>query len=128
MSEPAPDIPWHTAPDLPENSHGESEAHTPLHGCWLVFVRMVWIGLVLLAAATFVAAIPARITQLSTVAPDARLSLLRFRVPDAEDVAVLLELGLSIRFYAGYIIICEVVPVVAFAIVAALLASWKSKD
>ncbi len=88
-----------------------SESHTRLHGRALVALRVTWAALVLFMIAVFVAAIPARLEQLTTVTPtgDDALVLLA-----PQEAALLALHGIPLLAYAIYFIIAETLFAVVF--------------
>src|SRR5215469_4588310 len=110
----------------------ESELHnnanTCLHGRWLLLLRVGWVVVVVLALGLFVASIPLY---------DAHLHLLCTGTADActasgqltpGDVQRLHELGLSLDFYATYMIVLMSLAALGYWLVAAFLFWRKSDD
>jgi signal transduction histidine kinase len=85
-----------------------------LHGHWRVLAWGVWGALVALALSLFAAAIPALYAQRNTPSEAVREGLA--------------QLGLTVGFYAGYVIALQVVLALAYFAVAALIVRRKSDD
>lgn len=102
---------------------GRETRSTRLRGAWLGAARLLWLTLVLAAVGLFVAGVPAYYGQLLTVA-DSRLVWTQL-TPDQE--RALLELGLSVRFYAPYLMSLELI-VVAACVAFGLLVFWRRSD
>ncbi len=91
-----------------------SAAHKPLHGQRLALVRAGWIVLAVLSLSLFIVAVPQRFTDLLQAGVDY--------------AAALSILDLPITFYALYFLLPDVVTVIVFTLVAAVLFWQKSND
>jgi hypothetical protein len=103
----------------------QNEADTQLHGHKLMLARTAWVIVALIAVALWVAYVPLRFAELQTVCaitscPD------QIATPDM--VQALQGVGLSIHFYAIYTITIEIVFVLMFLGIAAIIAWRKSHN
>lgn len=102
-----------------------SEADTQLRGYKLILARAAWIMLVVIDLALCVADIPLGYAQFLTVCTQA-LCANQTATPDM--VRALHSAGLSLQFYAFYLIILSVVFVLIFCAIGAIIAWRKSRD
>jgi hypothetical protein len=95
---------------------------TRLRGRALVLARVAWLVLVVLTLGLFVASVPAHLRQLMTVtdAPQMWLQVL----PGQEHT--LLNLGLSVRWYAVYLLVLQIV--VGRLLGLGLLIFWRRSE
>ena len=101
------------------------EVPTRSRGLWLVVARMAWIALALVTVGLFTAAIPARYEQLRVVSPHAAATVGQLTPAAA---AALVPLGLSSTVYAAYFIALESIVAIAYVVVAAVIAWWRTDD
>jgi hypothetical protein len=100
--------------------------NTDLHGRWLLFARIVWVIVVLMALGLFVASIPSYFVDLHILSAQpvtdsgAQLS--------HQDVQQLEAVGLSIDFYAWYNVILNSIFVITFSLVGLVLFLRKSEN
>jgi hypothetical protein len=90
-----------------------------------VATRITLIILAFLLISLFIAGIPSRYSQLLNVSPDADSRIGEVRPADAE---ALEKIGLSVRFYAGYITALEFISALPFCLVGLLLIWYRSND
>jgi hypothetical protein len=107
-----------TNPQSVANSEGSG--HATLHGRGLVIVRVVWVAISSLAVTLFVAALPLLYEE---------YHMLRiYRPDDRDDVyADLTRLGLSVDFFAAYLLALGIIFAVAYFSVAAVIF-WQRSD
>jgi len=101
------------------------ESHTRLRGRALAMARSAWLALVVLVALLFVVAIPARAQFLHTLCEQAVC------IPgqlSADGVSALRQLGLSLDFYATYLLVGETAYPLLFSAVGAFIFWRKSDD
>jgi hypothetical protein len=99
-------------------------ASTTISGGWLVAARVAWVTLTVLTIWLFVVSIPTRYEYLLSVSSQASPRLGQL---NADQAQALSDLGLSLRFYALYDMVLEVIP--ALVIVAtALVMFWRRSD
>jgi hypothetical protein len=92
---------------------------------WLIAARLLWGTAALLSIGTFVASIPARFIQLSTVALGKQMGVGQLT---PADVAALAQLGISSSSYAAYIVTLEGIVALVCVGVAAVIVWYKSDD
>jgi hypothetical protein len=91
-----------------------------LQGRWLVFARVVWVGVALLTVGVFVLSIPSEFARLRSPCTDTVSCswLIRLTTPHVRELS---DLGLSVDFFASYFITLEaaftVVPIAVGAII-----------
>jgi hypothetical protein len=107
-----------TKPRVPANI--EASEHTVLHGRRLAITRVVWVAVALLAVTLFVAGLPLLYGEFRT---------LRIYPSDARDrvSAYLAQLGLSVDFYAAYLLALGIILAVACFAVATVIF-WRRSD
>jgi signal transduction histidine kinase len=96
-----------------------------LHGAWLMVARAIWLAVACVTLSVFVASLPAALVQLKVVCATA--SCANGQLPPA-DVRALMNLGLSLGFYAAYRVALDLVFAVIYGTVAALLFWRKSAE
>ncbi len=113
----------HTA----ERFEPRSEIETRLHGYWLVLVRLVCLTLGVVSVGLFVASIPSYFASLHMLCKGTATACNANVQFAPGDVRRLQELGLSIDFYATYIIVITSIFALGYWLVAALLF-WRKSD
>ncbi len=116
----------HTVRQATVSRERHEEAHTRLHGRWLVFARVTWIAVVGLALGLFIASIPTTFADLHILCTAASCSNGGQLTPDY--VRELHALGLSMDFYATYIVVFIIVFTFGYFAVGAVLFWRKSND
>jgi len=96
---------------------------TRLRGRSLILARVAWVVLATLAISFFIANVPAHLRQLTTVSNEPQTWL---QVSPAQE-RNLLSLGLSVRFYAVYLLALQIIVVAGFFGVS-LLIFWRRSD
>ena len=79
-----------------------------LQGRWLAIARAVWIVLVLLLLANFMASIPASYAQLRTICANSTFGHCNIWQPTPGNAQALQRLGLSLDTYAAYTLTLDV--------------------
>ena len=100
-----------------------------LSGHWLLLARLAWAAAALLALGLFVASVPSYFAQLKevcTASAQACTSDLQRLTP--ENVRQLRALGLSMDFYATYVVAVNVLSVVGWSAVGVLIFLRRSDD
>ena len=116
----------HTVRQATVSRERHEEAHTRLHGRWLVFARVTWIAVVGLALGLFNASIPTTFADLHILCTAASCSNGGQLTPDY--VRELHVLDLSMDFYATYIVVFIIVFAFGYFAVGAVLFWRKSDD
>jgi hypothetical protein len=106
------------------NDERPDEVHTRLHGRWLMFVRGVWLALVILTLAIFFAGLQVYLAQLQTICIGTECSYLHL---SPEQVGVLKGIGLSIGDYAATMVALTLISVVVCLVVSTLIV-WRRSD
>ncbi len=101
-------------------------ADTRLRGGWLVLARVVWVALVVLALGLFFASIPTTFASLHILCTAASCS--NGGQLTSDSVRELHALGLSVDFYATYIVVFIIVFAFGYFAVGAVLFWRKSDD
>ncbi len=101
----------------------DSQPGRELAGRRLMAARTAWVLVAAFCVVTFLLAIPARFEQLGLVTPEAVLNIGQM---DAANVRALEALGLSLRGYAAYFTLVEVVSASLFVLVGALVSVRRS--
>src|SRR6266446_658047 len=107
-------------------SASSSMADTRLRGGWLVLARVVWVAVVVLTLGLFFASIPTTFADLHMLCTAASCITSGPLTPD--DVRELHALGLSMDFYATYIVVFIIVFAFGYFAVGAVLFWRKSDD
>src|SRR6266702_998948 len=107
-------------------SASSSMADTRLRGGWLVLARVGWVAVVVLALGLFIASIPTTFADLHILCTAASCSSSGPLTPD--HVRELQAWGLSMDFYASYIVVFIIVFVFGYCAVGAVLFWRKSDD
>src|SRR5260221_429278 len=107
-------------------SASSSMADTRLRGGWLVLARVVWGAVVVLALGLFIASIPTTFAALHMLCTAPSCTPSGPLTPD--DVRELQAVGLSMDFYATYIVVFIMVFVFGYFAVGAVLFWRKSDD
>ena len=102
-----------------------SETDTQLHGYKLIFARMVWVVIVVLAVALWIADNPLNFTQYLTVCTQ---TLCQNQLATPDMVRALHSVGLSLQFYALYLTALSVTSVLFFFAIGVIIAWRKSDD
>jgi hypothetical protein len=102
-----------------------SETDTQLHGHKLILARTVWVVIAVLAVALLVADIPPNYAQYLTVCTQ---SICPNQMATPDMVRALHSAGLSLQFYALYLTTFEIVFVLIFCGIGAIIAWRKSRD
>jgi hypothetical protein len=102
----------------------QNEMSTPLRGRWLVLARILWIALVVLILAFFVASLPAFIATLKEACTTAACQALIA----PESVKRIEAAGLSVNFYLTYIYLLFVIFLLAFLAIGAVIFWLRSSD
>jgi len=113
------------------DSQGDSEAGTRLRGVWLLLARGVWLAAMALAIVILIAAVPVRFSKLLNFGSIFIIDTSTTRAGDLDPNAVqngLQQLGISPGFYAAYNISLELIMVLGFLIVGAIIFLRKSND
>ena len=104
----------------------ERHSYARLQGRWLVLARVVWVAMVVLALGLFIASIPTNFADLHILCTAASCS--NVGQLTADYVRELNALGLSMDFYATYIVVFIIVFVFGYCAVGAVLFWRKSDD
>src|SRR6266566_3233812 len=107
-------------------SASSSMADTRLRGGWLVLARVGWVAVVVLALGLFIASIPTTFAELHILCTAASCSSSGPLTPD--HVRELQAWGLSMDFYASYIVVFIIVFTFGYFAVGAVLFWRKSDD
>ena len=94
-----------------------------LRGRSLVLARFTWVVLVALTFGLFIASIPPHFSQLMAVSDESQMWL---QISPAQEHA-LLNLGLSVRSYAVYMLVLQMIVVAGF-LGLGLLIFWRRSD
>jgi len=101
-------------------------ADTRLRGGWLVLARVVWVAVVVLTLGLFIASIPTTLADLHILCTAASCTTSGQLTPD--NVRELHTWGLSMDFYATYIVVFIMVFAFGYFAVGAVLFWRKSDD
>jgi hypothetical protein len=115
----------HASAHHAERFEPRSETETRLHGRWLILARVVWVAVVVLALGLFIASIPTTFASLHMLCTDASCS--NGGQLTADSVRELQALGLSMDFYATYIVVFIIVFTFGYFAVGAMLI-WRKSD
>src|SRR6266550_6028748 len=107
-------------------SASSSMADTRLRGGWLVLARVVWVAVVVLTLGLFIASIPTTLADLHILCTAASCTTSGQLTPD--NVRELHTWGLSMDFYATYIVVFIMVFAFGYFAVGAVLFWRKSDD
>ena len=107
-------------------SASSSMADTRLRGGWLVLARVGWVAVVVLALGLFIASIPTTFADLHILCTAASCNSSGPLTPDY--VRELQAWGLSMDFYASYIVVFIIVFTFGYFAVGAVLFWRKSND
>lgn len=94
-----------------------------LTGRWLAFIRPACIAIIAFALALWIAAIPVRYAQLATVCS----TVCGDQQPDRHSMAQFKASGLTLEFYSAYIGTVEVLFVLVFVVLTAVIL-WKKSN
>ncbi len=97
---------------------------TRLHGRGLLFARLVWSALVVVALALWALGIPPYFDELRAACSGHECNLLSL---SAQEMDALKSIGLSPEFYAGYQVVWGIFGTLAFIVVAAVIF-WRRSD
>ncbi|OLB36105.1 MAG: hypothetical protein AUH94_08615 [Ktedonobacter sp. 13_2_20CM_2_54_8] len=103
-------------------SASSSMADTRLRGGWLVLARVVWVAVVVLTLGLFIASIPTTLADLHILCTAASCTTSGQLTPD--NVRELHTWGLSMDFYATYIVVFIMVFAFGYFAVGAVLF-WR---
>jgi hypothetical protein len=109
------------------NAERPDEVRTRLHGRWLVFVRGVWLALVILTLAIFFASLPVYLAQLQTICTGTGGTVCTYLQLSPEQAAVLKGFGLSPGDYAAYTITL-VLAITVVCLLVSMLIVWRRSD
>jgi hypothetical protein len=112
-------------PEAGVRSASSSTVDTRLRGGWLILARVVWVAVVVLALGLFIASIPTTFASLHMLCTDASCS--NGGQLTADSVRELQALGLSMDFYATYIVVFIIVFTFGYFAVGAMLI-WRKSD
>src|SRR3989454_1778269 len=119
-----------TLQHAPTMTAGNSDLHNTrdprLYGRWLILARIGWVAVVGLALGLFIASIPTTFADLHILCTAALCSTSGQLTPDY--VRELQALGLSMDFYATYIVVFIIVFAFGYFAVGAVLFWRKSDD
>jgi hypothetical protein len=104
-----------------------SGTDTRLSGRWFVLVRLMCLSLCILSVGLFVASIPSYLAYLHMLCTGTATACAVSGQLTPGDVRRLQELGLSIEFFATYIIVVASIFALGYWLVAALLF-WRKSD
>ena len=107
-------------------SASSSMADTRLRGGWLILARVVWVAVVVLTLGLFIASIPTTLADLHILCTAASCTTSGQLTPD--NVRELHTWGLSMDFYATYIVVFIIVFAFGYFAVGAVLFWRKSDD
>src|SRR5258708_7715101 len=107
------------------NDERPDEVRTRLHGRWLVFVRGVWLTLVVLTLAIFFASLPVYLAQLQTPCAGTACPFSQQLTP--QQAGALKGIGLSIDAYTAYTLALTLASVVFCLVVSAVIV-WRRSD
>src|SRR2546430_6635238 len=114
----------------PTMTAGNSDLHNTrdprLYGRWLILARIGWVAVVVLALGLFIASIPTTFADLHILCTASSCSTSGQLTPDY--VRELQALGLSMDFYATYIVVFIMVFAFGYFAVGAVLFWRKSDD
>src|SRR6266487_1936298 len=103
----------------------ERHSYARLQGRWLVLARVGWVAVVVLALGLFIASIPTTFAELHILCTAASCSSSGPLTPD--HVRELQAWGLSMDFYASYIVVFIIVFTFGYFAVGAVLF-WRKSD
>ena len=101
-------------------------ANTSLRERWLTLARFVWVAVALLTVGVFVSSIPSEFARLQSPCTDTVSCSWLLRLT-AENVRELRELGVSVNFFAAYLVSLEAAFTVAPIAVGAIIF-WRRPD
>ncbi len=119
-----------SSPTTPTVLHSDTMTRKRLYGRPLMAVRIVCGALIILTLSIFFAGIPARLNELRTISPSRQeMTFLQGFFPQLtpDDEAALLQLGLSVEFYAVYSIAVGVVFTIG-SLITAIILGWRRSD
>ncbi len=114
-----------TSQDAVATTPNNSVPH--LQGRWLAIARAVWIVLVLLLLANFIASIPATYGQLRTTCTNSTFGHCNIWQATPANMQALHRLGLSLDTYAAYTLTIDVIASLVFLAVGAVIF-WRKSD
>jgi hypothetical protein len=101
-------------------------ANTSLRERWLTLARFVWVAVALLTVGVFVSSIPSEFARLQSPCTDTVSCSWLLRLT-AENARELRELGVSVNFFAAYLVSLEAAFTVAPIAVGAIIF-WRRPD
>ena len=119
VSRPLSTEPPSATPALPRR------ANTRLHGRYLLTARMAWVVVAVLTVVGIVISIPAEFARLQTVCTGGACNPATLTPANARELG---EMGLSVGFYAGYLIGVDLIFAVTSFVVGVLIFLRKSDE
>ena len=119
VSRPLSTEPPSATPALPRR------ANTRLHGRCLLTARMAWVVVAVLTVVGIVISIPAEFARLQTVCTGGACNPATLTPANARELG---EMGLSVGFYAGYLIGVDLIFAVTSFVVGVLIFLRKSDE
>jgi hypothetical protein len=116
-----------TATRITSSYEQRHEANTDLQRRWIFPVRCLWIALVILTLAIFIASLPIFAALLQTICTGIYGTVCAYQQLSPEQVAMLKGLGLSLGAYATFTIALTIATMVASLVVSALIV-WRRSD
>ena len=101
-------------------------ANTSLRERWLTLARVVWVAVALLTVGVFISSIPSEFARLQSPCTDTVSCSWLLRLT-AENARELRELGVSVNFFAAYLVSLEAAFTVAPIAVGAIIF-WRRPD
>ena len=119
MSRPlSPGGPPSLAPALPRR------ANTRLHGRYLLLTRLAWAAVAMLTVVCILVSIPAEFAQLQRVCTTGACHPAALTPANVRELG---EMGLSVGFYAGYLIAVELIFAIT-SLAVGVLVFWRKSD
>jgi hypothetical protein len=118
VSRPLSPGPPSVTPALPRH------ADTRLHGRYLLLARMAWIAVAVLAVVCIAVSIPVEFAQLQKVCTGGACRLAALTPANVRELG---SMGLSVGFYAGYLIAVDLI-VAAISFAVGVLVFWRRSD
>ena len=115
----------HTFPESTNSSNLQAAADVHLHGHWLLLARVVWVAMAVLVLVLIVVSIPAEFKFLQMVCTDPGCNGPQFLPEQARELK---NLGLSLNFYAGYVVMVELAFFFVWYAVAVVIFYRKSDE
>lgn len=115
----------HAPTHIPSSHERHPEANTRLHGCWLLFARILWLALVVFTLSVCIASLPDYFTELQTVC---RLAACSYGQLSPDTVVALQHFGLAVGSYTTFMFALNIVIALVFFGVGCLIFWRKSDD